>query len=106
VQVGAGPVEQANDGGVDVPHLVGSRRSVVLVRLGPACRLRGAHRTPAGPTSSSSPASGGADNNGRIGCGLDFTCRFRIGLCRRVDYSSADARRSWASCGEHNGFAS
>ena len=27
VQVGAGPVEQANDGGVDVSQLVGSRRA-------------------------------------------------------------------------------
>ena len=27
VQVGAGPIEQADDGGVDVPHLVGSRRA-------------------------------------------------------------------------------
>jgi hypothetical protein len=27
VQVGAGPVDQADDGGVDVSHLVGSRRA-------------------------------------------------------------------------------
>ena len=33
VQVGAGPVEQADDGGVDVPHLVGSRRSKAHLRL-------------------------------------------------------------------------
>ena len=34
VQVGARPVEQADDGGVDVPHLVGSRRSKAHLRLG------------------------------------------------------------------------
>ena len=33
VQVGAGPVEQANDGGVDVPHLVGLRRAKADLRL-------------------------------------------------------------------------
>ncbi len=33
VQVRAGSVEQANDGGVDVPHLVGSRRSNAHLRL-------------------------------------------------------------------------
>src|SRR6267378_3934726 len=33
VQVGAGPVEQADDGGVDVPHLVGSHRSKAHLRL-------------------------------------------------------------------------
>src|SRR5438128_6917100 len=33
VQVGAGPVEQADDGGVDVPHLIGSRRSKAHLRL-------------------------------------------------------------------------
>jgi hypothetical protein len=27
MEIGAGPVEQADDGGVDVPHLVGSRRA-------------------------------------------------------------------------------
>ena len=34
VQVGARPVEQADDGGVDVPHLVGSDRSKANLRLG------------------------------------------------------------------------
>src|SRR5712691_11419325 len=34
VQVGASPVEQADDGGVDVPHLVGSGRSKADLRLG------------------------------------------------------------------------
>jgi hypothetical protein len=34
VQVGATPVEQTDDGGVDVPHLVGSRRSKAHLRLG------------------------------------------------------------------------
>src|SRR5882672_9134302 len=33
VQVGASPVEQADEGGVDVPHLVGSRRSKAHLRL-------------------------------------------------------------------------
>jgi hypothetical protein len=33
VQVGAGSVEQADDGGVDVPHLVGSRRAKARLRL-------------------------------------------------------------------------
>ena len=34
VQVSARPVEQTDDGGVDVPHLVGSRRSKAHLRLG------------------------------------------------------------------------
>ena len=34
MEIGAGPVEQADDGGVDVPHLVGSRRSKAHLRLG------------------------------------------------------------------------
>ena len=33
MQVGARPVEQADDGGVDVPHLVGSRGSKAHLRL-------------------------------------------------------------------------
>src|SRR5262245_49581418 len=34
VQVGASPVEQADDGGVDVPHFVGASRSQANLRLG------------------------------------------------------------------------
>ena len=34
VHVGASPVEQTDDGGVDVPHLVGSRRAKAHLRLG------------------------------------------------------------------------
>src|SRR5262249_52982187 len=34
VQVGAGSVEQTDDGGVDMPHLVGSRRSKANLGLG------------------------------------------------------------------------
>src|ERR1700724_2799404 len=33
VEVGAGPVEQTDDGGVDVPHLVGSRRAKPYLRF-------------------------------------------------------------------------
>ena len=50
VQIGAGPVEQADDGGVDVPHLVGARRrrptvgfagcTRSRVRRQPFCRTR------------------------------------------------------------------
>src|SRR5262245_59144749 len=34
VQVGASPIEQADDGGVDVPHVVGASRSQANLRFG------------------------------------------------------------------------
>ena len=48
VQIGAGPVQQANDSGVDMPHLIGSRGSK------PDLGFHGVHAEP-GPSPGESP---------------------------------------------------
>src|SRR5262249_42126250 len=60
VQVGAGPVEQADDGRVDVPHLVGSCRSNANLRL---CRVHAEPWTaPAELPYQAVPGRGGCPN--------------------------------------------
>src|SRR5206468_12186140 len=81
VQVVAGPVEQVNDGGVDVPHLVGSRRSKAHLRLRRVHAEPGA--TPAELSHEVVPGRGEAQTL-RSRCAR--TASVPVGTCR---YSSA-----------------